>query len=287
PIAALAVLPTLSLIVALIVVVEQRGQRGIGLEEHRAAVTTVAAVGPAARDELFSAERDAARAPVAALDEDVDLIDEHLRARVSTFGRAGQRTPPARSGRAGDDADVPVVAAALEPYVAVDLREQRVVGAEPDVQPGMKACAALPDEDAATGDELAAEALDAEHLRIRIAAVAGAADAFFVGHASDLDVRDTHAGGRLPVAALPPLVLPALELPDPDLAAAPLGDDFAGHARFRQPVGARDDLAVLVHEQHGAELDLSPLVARETLDGNNLPCRHAILLTARRDHGFH
>src|SRR2546426_7417659 len=108
---------------------------------------------------------------------------------------AGRRRPLARSGRAGDDAHVAVVAAALEPYVAVDLREQRVVRAEADVQARAKPRAALPDENAAACHELAAEPLDAEHLRIAVAAVAGAADALLVSHASDLDLRDAHGGG--------------------------------------------------------------------------------------------
>src|SRR5215813_14301842 len=129
-----------------------------------------------------------------------------------TVGRPGRRRPRVGSGRAGDDAHVTVVAAALEPYVAVDLREQRVVGAEPDVQSRMKPCAALPHEDATTRHELAAEAFDAEHLRIRIATVAGAADTLLVSHASDLDLRDTHAGGRLPVSPVAPIVFAALEL---------------------------------------------------------------------------
>src|SRR5690242_3718750 len=76
-IAALAVLATLGLIVALIMEVEQRRQRVVGFEKDRAAVAAVTAVGAAAGDELFAAKRDAAGASVAALDEDVDLVDEH------------------------------------------------------------------------------------------------------------------------------------------------------------------------------------------------------------------
>ena len=59
---------------------------------------------------------------------------------------------------------------------------ERVVRSETDVQTGMEARPPLADEDAAAGDELAAEALDAQHLRIRVATVAGAADAFLVSH---------------------------------------------------------------------------------------------------------
>src|SRR5207249_5797102 len=176
-IVAFAVLTALGLVVTLVVVVEERGERGIGLEEHRAAGAAVAAVGTAARHELFAAEGNAAGAPVAALDEDVDLVDEHLGAR----GPGGDARPR-RSGRGGDDAHVAVVAPTSEPHVAVDLREQRVVRAESDVQARPKSRAALPDENAAARHELAAEPLDAEHLRIAVATGAGAADALLVSH---------------------------------------------------------------------------------------------------------
>jgi hypothetical protein len=77
-VATLAVLAPLGVVVALVVKVEQRGEGGIGLEEHRAAVAAVPAVGTATRDELLAAKADGAGAAVAALDEDVDLVDEHV-----------------------------------------------------------------------------------------------------------------------------------------------------------------------------------------------------------------
>jgi len=57
------VLAALGLVVALVVVVEERGERGIGFEVHGAAGTAVAAVGTAARDKLLAAEGDATGAP--------------------------------------------------------------------------------------------------------------------------------------------------------------------------------------------------------------------------------
>src|SRR5262245_55116331 len=86
------------------------------------------------------------------------------------------------SGRLGEDADEARVAPALEPDVAVDLREQGVVVAATHVEAGLEASPALAHEDAAAGDELAAEALDAEHLRVRVTTVPGAADALLVRH---------------------------------------------------------------------------------------------------------
>src|SRR5690242_18544116 len=71
---------------------------------------------------------------------------------------------------------------ARELHVAVGEREQRVVLAEPDVQPGEETRATLPHEDVAGQHVLPAEALDAEALRIRLAVVLGRGLALFVRH---------------------------------------------------------------------------------------------------------
>src|ERR1051326_2052879 len=201
--------------------------------------------------------------------------------------RAGTARRP--SGRLGDDADVARVAASLEADVAVDLREQRVVPAATDVQAGLEARAALPHEDAATGHELAAEPLDAEHLRVRVTAVARAADAFFVRHVdSDLDGGDANRGRRLAMAPVPPVILAAPELHDGDLAPAPVPDDLARDLRGLQRFAADHDLAAVARdEQHGAELDLAARIDRELLHGDHLPGRDPVLLASRCDHGFH
>src|SRR5882672_11808071 len=110
--------------------------------------------------------------PVAALDEDVDLVDEHQRPRERR----------ALSGGLLGDADVLVVALALEANVTVGGREQRVVDAQAHVDARLEAGAPLAHDDAARRDELPAEALDAQSLGVRIAPVAGAADALLVCH---------------------------------------------------------------------------------------------------------
>src|SRR5437870_9508441 len=87
-----------------------------------------------------------------------------------------------RSHRVGGDAHEARVPSPFEPHVAVHLRKERVVGAEPDVEAGLEPRTSLADEDGATGHELAGEPLHAEHLRIRISAVPRATDAFLVSH---------------------------------------------------------------------------------------------------------
>src|SRR5262245_26311615 len=97
-----------------------------------------------------------------------------------TAGRGTRR----RLRRVGADAHVARISASFELHVAVDLREERVIGAEPHVQTGLESGPALPDQDGAARHELAGEALHAEHLRIGVPAVPGAADTFLVRHRS-------------------------------------------------------------------------------------------------------
>jgi hypothetical protein len=64
-----------------------------------------------------------------------------------------------------------VLAVIFEPDLAVNLREQRVVLAEPDVQTRVEPASLLTDENRSAGDDVAVVALDAEALRVAVAAV--------------------------------------------------------------------------------------------------------------------
>jgi len=77
---------------------------------------------------------------------------------------------------------------------AGDLREQRVVLAQPDVQAGTELPAALSDEDRTARHDVAIEPLHAEALRVAVAAVARAALTFFVSHR--LEVRNAELACR-------------------------------------------------------------------------------------------
>src|SRR2546427_751620 len=101
----LTVLAALGVVVAPVVIVEERRQRGIGFEPDAPAVAAISAVGTAARDVLLAAEADAAGAPIAALDENIDLVDEHTHPRGPGGGppavtRARQRRSRSVSLRA-------------------------------------------------------------------------------------------------------------------------------------------------------------------------------------------
>jgi len=66
----------------------------------------------------------------------------------------------------------PAFTLVLELDDACDLGVQRVVTAESDILSGVELRSALANEDLAAADELTREALDTEHLRLRVAAVA-------------------------------------------------------------------------------------------------------------------
>src|SRR3954453_20784184 len=80
------------------------------------------------------------------------------------------------------DFDEAALAALLERDRSGTRREDRVAAAESGPRTRSEPRAALADEDHPGLDILAGEDLDAEHLRVRAAAVGGRAESFFVCH---------------------------------------------------------------------------------------------------------
>src|SRR5437016_11587913 len=78
------------------------------------------------------------------------------------------------------------------------------------------------------------------------------------------------------MATMATVVLPALELHDPDFPPTPLADDLAGDPGAREGLRVRDHLAVARHEQHRPELDGGARLAGQFLDRDDLPRRHAV-----------
>ena len=116
----------------------------------------------------------------------------------------------------------------------------------PAFRPGLEPAAALPHDDRSAGHDVAVVRLDAEPLRIRVAAVAGAALTFFMSHRlvdlTDLndDVRDADAREERAVAVGAAHALAALLLEDPDLRPARLAfDDGRRPGRWRRTARRR------------------------------------------------
>src|SRR5579871_5179097 len=86
------------------------------------------------------------------------------------------------SGLWFDADDAAVRAVIRETDHAGDLRKQRVVLAEADVEARLVASPALPHENRSARHEVAVEPLHAEALRVAVAAVSRASLTFFVCH---------------------------------------------------------------------------------------------------------
>src|SRR5262249_62368084 len=105
---------------------------GAGRDEARAPGAAAAAARAAGGHELLAAERQTALSAVPRLDVNVDFVDEHL--------------------LDWENADDPAFRAViLEADASGDLREDRVVLAEPGVQAGAEAAAALSHDDRPAG----------------------------------------------------------------------------------------------------------------------------------------
>src|SRR5439155_2856818 len=163
-----------------------QGQEGVlmrhRVEEDAAPLAAVAAVGPAPGHVGLASEAHAAAAPVSALDEDLDPIDEHRlnRSRPPDLAGGG-RGAPLRGG--GDDAHPQAAGAVvLEPHDTLGPGEERVVLADADVLPGLPLRAVLADQDRAALDPLATEALDAEALGVAVPPVPARTLSLFVRH---------------------------------------------------------------------------------------------------------
>src|SRR5215210_1088895 len=81
-----------------------------------------------------------------------------------------------------DDGDHAAAAAGRELHHPGGAGVQRVVAAHAHALAGAEAAAALAHDDLAAGDDLAGEDLHAEALGVRVAAVAGGAEALLVCH---------------------------------------------------------------------------------------------------------
>jgi hypothetical protein len=136
--------------------IDERVLGGSGDDIDGSAVAAVAAIRSAARDVLFAPEAQAAIAPRAGDDVDVDFVYEQS------------------SGlRDRDDADLaPVLTVILEAHLAVDLRKEGVILSQADVEARLEPASLLANEDRSAGDQIPIVAFHAQALCVAVAAVA-------------------------------------------------------------------------------------------------------------------
>jgi len=256
------------------------------------------AVRPATRHLRFAPEAHAAATTVAALDEELDPIDEH-----SSPNRARSA-----SGGLGQDAhEATALAVVFELDNALGEGEERVVLPEPDVGARLPTCSVLAQDDLAAAHDLSAKALHAEALRVAVAPVSAGTLAFLVCHVSRLllrcpqgrsleheraralDVDRVDLERRLILSVPPglPVVLAVLELEDAHLVVAHLAHNRAndrgrGHRRG-------SDLRATVsrdHEDFG-EGDLVAHGTHQTLNVDRFARLYSVLLATSLDDCVH
>src|SRR5262249_5398266 len=153
----------------------------------------IAAIGAAELDELLAPERDGAGAAIAALHEDLGLVEEFHEAIIERKRGKAALPPSTRRPMAerlfggrrrlrhhGDGGWA--ARRGVERDRALDEGEDGVVAAQSDIVARMELGAALAHDDVAGHDDLAAEALDAEAASLGIAAVARGAAGFLMRH---------------------------------------------------------------------------------------------------------
>src|SRR5687768_13443689 len=135
--------------------------------EDVAAFTTDTAVGAAAGHERLAAEAHAAAPSIARLDEDFDPIDEHWPTAFRGCGRARRRL----TGGGQHAHAKPACSVIFELHDAVRRREDGVVLGQTRVPARLPLRSVLPHDDGSARYLLATEALDAQSLRVAVAAV--------------------------------------------------------------------------------------------------------------------
>ena len=146
-----------------------------GDQVDRPAVSAVAAARPAARHELLAPEGQTPATAMTGLDVNVDFVYKHAVGDLVNLriGDSPIHQFPTHQLFWRLNADDPAVrAVVLELHATVDLREDRVVLADPG-ESRAEPPSALPHDDGAAADDVPVVRLDAEPLRIRVAAVAG------------------------------------------------------------------------------------------------------------------
>src|SRR6185437_1122180 len=183
PVAAFAVTATLGLVLRIVAKMEQRVVVRIRNQHYVAAAPAVAAAGTAARNEFLPPKSQAAVSSVAGLHGNDYFVYKHgveLGGAVWTAKRGGSSRPPIDAVGVplalSDNVNVLPEPAAIAKFDrSGDLREQGVIFAETDVLARLVAGAALAHDNGAPRHEFARENLDAQPLRVRVAAILGAA----------------------------------------------------------------------------------------------------------------
>jgi hypothetical protein len=182
-----------------------------------------------------------------------------------------------------DGIDIDAATSAIEANIPVNQRENRVIASEADVFAGLKFRAALPHDDVAGDDHLAAEFFYAQPLADAVAAVLNAALSFFMSH--DLrffgfgtagDAFDFHPGQFSAVTNGAVITFAASVFKRDDFFVFPLLNDFG------RDLATIADLSAIDVHQHFKRGGFARLNIQK-IDIDRVAFRDAILPSASLD----
>src|SRR5207249_8856869 len=143
-------------------------------------VSAVAAARSAARNALLASKRQTSVSTAARDNVNLDFVDEH-QGKVKREENGVMGTPLLHFD--GEDADDSAARAViLELHPTRDLGEDRIVFAPAGIPPGTKSPSPLANDNRPARHEVPVVRLDAQPLRVRVAAVSRAALSFFMRH---------------------------------------------------------------------------------------------------------
>src|SRR5712692_1666281 len=180
--------------------------------------------------------------------------------------------------------------------LAVHLCKKGMVLPDPDIVPGVNAGTALANDDAPCGYELPAVALDAETLRLRVAAIAGTAARFFMCHGLPFcsgpalclcDAGDFDFGVGLTMAPEPFRVLAPAQLENHHFLAEAVSYDLRFHRGALHHRGSDIERLTVTDEEDLVENEFTAHGGGELLDPQLLPGGNTILFTTGSDDRVH
>jgi hypothetical protein len=165
-----------------------------------------------------------------------------------------------------------------------NLREQRIVFSDADVQTGLEFGSSLADKNGSACDQLSGETLYAEPLRVAIAAITRTADSLFMRHTKAPELNryliDPDGSVILTMTIGPPILFLAFLLEDNDLFRTIVFHDRTLYRGIGHQRNAKLDIAIVLDQQHFTERDFGTHIAGKLFQPDRLSWRHTVLLSA-------
>jgi hypothetical protein len=172
-----------------------------------------------------------------------------------------------------------------ERHHAINQRKQAVIATTADIAASVEFGTALAHDDRASSDGLAAESLDAEHLRFRVATVARGAAAFFLCHGVlllvqlfSVDGRDFYLSEVLAMALAFLIVFAAAHFENANFFATAMSHDLSHDRSTRYERRANYQICTVTNGQNFGEGDITTHIRSDLFYFQFIASGNAILL---------